>query len=539
VLAEHVQAGAHFDVPGGPSSLRVEKTGRTTTHVKWASGGSSWRVPTASLPQYIHDLRGELHHPTGADHPVVDAVLRGEGALIGKGNDGLVFRHGDHVVKAATVVPYVPENGGRTMAQANEVLHREADAHRDLGDLPHVQAIQRVEHDGRVFLVKPHLSPTGAMTRGELDAVAQSVERMHARGYVLGDEIQTGRDPGGHVKLMDLGQARRSVDAHAQEDDLRRLDDLYRQHGEKREEATPDELRKRLRVADTLLGMALRAKDAGQAQARLAVHDRLTRNMLGHLNDAWLDAPEGSDAAAEADAEYNLVHDAHFAHKSAVAALVAEREEEMSAALRKCAPGGAVMLGEVDDDDIHPEPLRLAVAVAWPAGMDPHDTSRHVEPMGPPVRFEADPAVDLVTIGRACDHSTESLMDSGRLAALAEEMGPFQVELGAPVMAHGAVGLSVVGEALQPLRLRLVNAVAPYIRMDQPDEGTALLRLGEAEGQGDGQATWTSPEGGVELGEFWAGLPAPSTAVGQATHLELRRGDEVLQRWAFRGAGPA
>jgi hypothetical protein len=75
--------------------------------------------------------------------------------------------------------------------------------------------------------------------------------------------------------------------------------------------------------------------------------------------------------------------------------------------------------------------------------------------------------------------------------------------------------------------------------MDQPDEGTALLRLGEAEGQGDGQATWTSPEGGVELGELWAGLPAPSTAVGQATHLELRRGDEVLQRWAFRGAGPA
>lgn len=540
VAHEHVQAGAHFDVPPGgavsPGALRIEETGPTTTHVRWSNGGSSWRVPTASLPQYVHDLRGEVHHPAGADHPVVDAVVRGEGKLIGKGNDGLVFRHGDHVVKAATVVPYVPENGGRTLEQANEVLHREADAHRDLGDLPHVQAIQRTEHDGRVFLVKPYLNPTGAMTRGELDGMAQTVERMHARGYVLGDQIQTGRDPGGHVKLMDLGQARRSMDSYAQEDDLRRLDDLYREHGEQREQHTPDELRRRLRASDTLLGMALRGKDAARAQAHLATHERLTRALQSHLDDEQFSAPEGSDEANAAEKEYQQVHDAHHKHKSAVAGLLADHEEDVRATLRKCAPGGAVMLGDVDDDEIHPTPLRLVASGVWPAGVDLHATCRHIESMAPPLDYEIAPCVELVRIGRACDGSTEAMATSHRLYELADEAGPFDVELGAPVGHDVGYGLAISGAALVQLRLRLVHDLAPYIRSEQHSASGAFLLLGTH--VGDDDYAWHAPGGGPNLDQIWRSLPSPEPAVGRMTHLELRRGREVLQRWPLRGATP-
>lgn len=332
VASEHVQAGARFDV-GRDLTLHVDETDGDHTRVHWGRG-SRWHVPTAALPQYIHDLRGELHHAPTSGHPTLDAVLRGEGAHLGKGNDGVVFRHGDRVVKAATVVPYVPENGGRTLDEASRALGREAAAHRALADLPHVQAIDHVEHEGRAFLVKPYLMDTGRLTRGELDALAQTVERMHGRGWVVGDQIQTGRDPGGHVKLMDLGQARHTADPDAQEADLRHLDELYREHGQHREALGLEEGRNKLRVADTLLGMAVRAGDVGKAQLHLAQHTRLTRGVQAHLLVKEFEHPEGSDEAAEASAEWVRLHDAHKVHAQRVADLVARHEADVAQSIQ-------------------------------------------------------------------------------------------------------------------------------------------------------------------------------------------------------------
>lgn len=226
-----IRPGATFPSPLG--DLTVHHADEREAVVRPAGGGASVSMPRASASHFFNDLAGSLagHTPTSGN-PHVDGVIRHNGAWLGKGNDGIVFGHGDKVVKVSTTVPYQPFNAGhRTPDEAAEHLQHEADAHEHLQGIPHVPSVSAYRHEGRTWLVKPHLAELGKLSAGEADSVRDSVRAMHARGWVLGDTVQLGRDHTGAVQFMDLGQAHPSTGDHERERDEERLEELYREHG--------------------------------------------------------------------------------------------------------------------------------------------------------------------------------------------------------------------------------------------------------------------------------------------------------------------
>lgn len=234
VHPDDVHAGAHFELPTR-DGLRVHETNASETVLSWGDSRNTWRAPTASVPQLVHDLRGELRGRANSGDPAVDDALAGRGAFLGKGDQGVVHRVGAEVVKAATVAPFHPENGVRTLQQANALALREQAAHHALAGHPVIPEVRHVHHEGRAYLVKPYLEPAGRLSKDELEQVQDLVDGAHGQGWVIGDELQVGRDPSGQIKLMDLGMARPSEDRGHQEDDHLYLDRLFAEHNQERQ----------------------------------------------------------------------------------------------------------------------------------------------------------------------------------------------------------------------------------------------------------------------------------------------------------------
>lgn len=260
-----ITPGATFPSPLG--DLTVHHANEHEAVVRPASGGAPVAMPRASAPHFFNDLAGSLagHTPTSGN-PHVDGVIRENGEWLGKGNDGIVFGHGDHVVKVSTTVPYQPFNPGhRTPEEAAEHLRLEAHAHQRLQGIPHVPAVSAHEHEGRTWLVKPHLNEVGQLSPGEAGSVRDAVRAMHARGWVLGDTVQLGRDHKGDVQFMDLGQAHPMKGDHERERDEERLEELYREHGHAYY-PVGDQLRRAEGARRMMVNAALKRGDLARAE---------------------------------------------------------------------------------------------------------------------------------------------------------------------------------------------------------------------------------------------------------------------------------
>lgn len=223
-----VAPGHTLKTPHGAATVTDVRDGMAT--IKPEQAGRAYRMPATSVRHHEADLNGKLHGTPTSGNAVIDGAISGKGKLLGKGNDGIAYQVGDKVVKVSTTTPFVHDNPGhRTPEGAVAHLRQEFEAHQALKGNPLVPEVEWQEHEGRGWLVKPFLKDVGKLSRPELDDIEKAVDDIHRAGWAIGDEIQLGRDAGGKVRLMDLGQA--SKEKMRQEDDQRALDRVFKAHG--------------------------------------------------------------------------------------------------------------------------------------------------------------------------------------------------------------------------------------------------------------------------------------------------------------------
>lgn len=224
----------------------VADDGDTVTVGQSAESAHGTKMPKASFSHFVNDMRGVVHgEPTSTSNEHINAVISGKAEHLGKGDDGIAFRHGDKVVKVSTTVPYQPFNPGHlTPEAAADRLGQQVatgNAMHDVG-VPGIMRSEFVRHGDKGFQIKPYVEIPEKLTREQLDSVAASVKAAHEKGWVFGDEIQVGVLDGKLVHF-DTGKAHRyqtnkeigrlSHFGDQKDDDIAALKRLYTQHGEK------------------------------------------------------------------------------------------------------------------------------------------------------------------------------------------------------------------------------------------------------------------------------------------------------------------
>jgi hypothetical protein len=191
-----------------------------------------------ALEHFEYDTAGRLKPLPPATHADIAAVQRGDAELLGKGDDGLVFRVGKRVVKVSTTVPFQPFNPGhRTPEKAARMLRRQAKLGTALSrsGVPHLQESEYVWLGDKGFQIKDYVEIPDRLTAEHIAAARKAIDALHERGYTLNDDVQIGLDDRGRVVLYDIGKVERAPKGprgkDRRDDDLRRLDWLARQHG--------------------------------------------------------------------------------------------------------------------------------------------------------------------------------------------------------------------------------------------------------------------------------------------------------------------
>lgn len=225
-----------------PFTARVTHVDGDEVHVAQSDDGYAVPMPKESFKHFVNDLNGRVDVPQG-DDPDVNRVASGEAELLGKGDDGLVFRSGDNVVKVSTTVPYQPFNRGHlTPKGAADRLEQQTATNNAMADdgVPGIMRARLVKQGDKAFQIKPYVEIPEKLTRAQLDEVAESVLAAHAKGWVFNDQIQVGLLDG-KIVHFDTGKASRSkIDPDRpkhfgtdKENDIERLQHLYSANGER------------------------------------------------------------------------------------------------------------------------------------------------------------------------------------------------------------------------------------------------------------------------------------------------------------------
>jgi len=212
------QASASFthapEILGYETPVEFEFGETKDDKTEFSQAGSEYKiwVPTESVPQIQSDLEGRVPVDMQPDsgNEAVDAVIRGEGELLGKGDDGIVWKVGDQVVKMSTVVPYQPLNPfHRTPEAAADMLAHQTDVAAALSgaDVPGIMVPETVRHGEKAFQVRPHVEIPERLTPEELAWVGDAVDQMHSAGYAMHDQLQVGKQPDGSLVFFDIGKA--------------------------------------------------------------------------------------------------------------------------------------------------------------------------------------------------------------------------------------------------------------------------------------------------------------------------------------------
>lgn len=220
-----------------PIHLHIEDVGNGEVKISPAKGASGPTIPRESLNHLVNDLRGVVDVPKGHAHPGIAAVARGDAKMLGKGDDGVAFKHGDVVVKVSTTVPYQPFNQGhRTPKEAADMLKAQVDVGNHLADLglPVVRS-EFIRHGDKGFQIKPYVEIPPKLSREQLDEVQAALHAMHDKGYAMNDDIQAG-ELNGKMMFFDVGKAAPAKGEGQQSDksrDIDRLRMLYQQNGQR------------------------------------------------------------------------------------------------------------------------------------------------------------------------------------------------------------------------------------------------------------------------------------------------------------------
>ena len=198
--------------------------------------GGQW-MPKASLRHFVDDLHGVVRGPAGGPGPI-GAVIDGKATLLGKGNDGLMFKVGRYAVKVSTTVPFQPDNPGhRSPEEAMKHLEQAAKLGEKLrkAGVPGILPSKIVRHGDKAFEVRELLRVPARFTQDQVNQIAAALETMHQKGYSMRDKVQAGVAGDGKAYLFDLGQAapirEGTAGKHDREDDLSSLRTFAAQHG--------------------------------------------------------------------------------------------------------------------------------------------------------------------------------------------------------------------------------------------------------------------------------------------------------------------
>lgn len=232
-----IYGGEDRDVPVYVTPLDKERV-RVSQHSDPEIAAAHGPVMTRrAFEHFGRDVEGRVKLPP-AGRADIDAVLRGDAELLGKGDDGIVYRVGNRVVKVSTTVPFQPFNPfHRTPEKAGRMLRRQSKLGSALSraGVPHLQESEYVWHGDKGFQIKGYVDIPMRLERHHIEDARKALEAMHARGYTLNDEIQIGVDERGRTVLFDIGKVERAPRGRAgderREDDLRRLEYLAREHG--------------------------------------------------------------------------------------------------------------------------------------------------------------------------------------------------------------------------------------------------------------------------------------------------------------------
>ena len=263
--------------------------GRKMVWLKDSDGRKHVRMPVESVAHYHDDLHGKVDSADHA-HPAIAAVGQGKAEFLGKGDDGLAFRHGEHVVKVGTTVPYHPTAADyhRTPDEARARMRKSNELHRQIveagfGDL--VVPQQYFEHGEKGITVMPHVDTDATYTKEQLDNFANRLRAFHDAGYRVGDTLQTGLASDGTIRLFDLGKARTTDrdDDYQLQDEQSYLRGMYRDVNVYDHHSADEAYRKRLAVTDQELGFEVRLQADGDVDAKRAGYN------LRKLHEAYRD----------------------------------------------------------------------------------------------------------------------------------------------------------------------------------------------------------------------------------------------------------
>lgn len=241
-------AGDVFHIPEmksahGPRSafnVKVHKFENGQAHVGYGdSQHVSAVMPQESLKHFVNDLSGKVDVPANSGNHHIDQVSSGKAEFLGKGDDSLVFKSGDKVVKVSTTVPFQPFNPGhRTPEQARQMAIDQFQLAKEihLAGVPGIPHQSIREHGDKAFTIREHLTLPDKMTSHQLDQVRSMMVAMHRAGFAINDEIQVGVGNDGQIYHFDLGKAGKiGENKYANEDENSNLERLYRKHGREHE----------------------------------------------------------------------------------------------------------------------------------------------------------------------------------------------------------------------------------------------------------------------------------------------------------------
>jgi len=345
----HDQGAIH--IPGGhdkrhDAHVRVmeRKPGHVRVNYADYDAGGVW-MPEASLKHFVNDLSGHVDGKADSGDKHVDAVLRGEGQYLGRGDDGLAFRVGDKVVKVSSTVPFQPMNEGhRSPEQARDRLLEQARNHNALhaAGIPGVAPVRTLVHGDKAFQIQQHYDTTTKLSRAQVEQVRDSVAAMHQAGWHVRDQVQVGVDKDGQIQHYDLGKAHRLPEEGqaakwAREDDVDHVKMLMKDHGHEPlsmyspwatktqedvdnmwtmtgENLSDDELRDMFQKHPDLEETELEdAKAARDAHAHVIMRDKRPYKELSEMQGRYFKFKKRIQAAAQYARENTMEKGADFA----------------------------------------------------------------------------------------------------------------------------------------------------------------------------------------------------------------------------------
>lgn len=226
---------------GGTGEIKVIQVADGLVHLGYpGSDYSLAAVPEEAFGHFRDDLELRVGWEATSSDPAVNALARGEGTYLGKGNDGIVFRVGDEAVKVSTLVPYIPLNfrPEMTVDESIDRLEQQTALSGQMlaAGVPGILPARFVRHGRKGFAIRPYVEIADRLSRDELDLIQTGVLAMHDRGFVLCDRLQVGRRDS-RLFIFDTGSARtlEGLSLMSRHDcvdmDIFHLGLFYEQHG--------------------------------------------------------------------------------------------------------------------------------------------------------------------------------------------------------------------------------------------------------------------------------------------------------------------